>query len=780
MPRRGSIVIHVPDIVYVFVNGQDYTTYALDYSVKKELNQAAEFKVKFIAIPASKRSDFAEGKEIKFIFGSSLFLRGKIQRSTYSTTYDVEVEGFGWGESILKERLVEVTDSCNKELSPVNRPFYENVPIQTIVSEQLAGTSISIDPINNGSDLGTFTGRGDMINKLSFLAQLAESVNAEWWFDYGSAPSFSNVVFNIARRKGSSSAVVNYNISGSNVNAVRTANEKDFNALWNDVTAIGYGDGVNQIKSRIYHATNSRTTTLGDLPKNGTVITGVDFSSFPNSGNVWIGEEKVTYASRTNSTLDDCTRWVSGTSSEEGSFRIPWLDSKKDNTEVPESKKYIHYSGVAVYDAQYTPSSPEAGSSIATYGIKEHIVTDRRVVDQHTLDIAAQTVLDDHYQLVERNNVSPATFHETVSSLDTGDTVNIEDSESGLSGESRVKVLTLKNDSGYITVDVETSNSKVELMRDIAGASTETGILGKFMQGSTTTSQISVAENCDSNAQGDFPLNIRFYIPEDVIGINKALLNLKQSDFRGYARGVGHFHTIPSLSVNAVTSTANSSPGYGQSSALENSYSVTANQWNNTVSITAPSGSCHFAIAEVFLKGDTVASQSYFVRVYNSSTSTYYPVENSGFGVDVDNESGASMSFVINGDISGDTLRVDVYPRSSNDNVQVFLTCQTIKTHTHTVTGATTVADTTNTAIGLQYGINVSGVATTPTYSIDVGVDGSEVPYKTNLTGDLTNEDITTFVQKVAPGNWANVKITPSGPMRLEGNLYLRFFVTSR
>ena len=93
-----------------------------------------------------------------------------------------------------------------------------------------------------------------------------------WWTSYGAYP-YTNSYYNIGTARGGNDIQKTFNISGDNQNANQTSKELDYENYANSVTMLGYGDGINQKRSTIYHATDNFTRLSFPIDSNDTTAT---------------------------------------------------------------------------------------------------------------------------------------------------------------------------------------------------------------------------------------------------------------------------------------------------------------------------------------------------------------------------------------------------------------------------------------------------------------------------------------------------------------------------
>ena len=284
------------------------------------------------------------------------------------------------------------------------------------------------------------------------------------------------------------SSTEEFNISGTSQNINPTSREQDWDSMANIVKVFGYGDGINQLESYNFHATSVRTFLTAALTATGTTATVNNASAFDATGNVWIGCEKCAYTGKTATSFTGLTRG--------GAF--------VGNV----SAAYAHKARSPVYDAQYTAAASQStgnGSSINSNGSKSKSFTDKTVVDQSSLDIMTEGILNERkgittsYDPPERILFEPVDYTNFLRNVQTGDEIKITDSDAGLSGYYRVYGIKLENKEGLVTTEVEVSNTTLNLTSEIAKSTDAQTNLSKYMQGATNIFVVNETDNVEES-----------------------------------------------------------------------------------------------------------------------------------------------------------------------------------------------------------------------------------------------------------------------------------------
>jgi hypothetical protein len=121
--------------------------------------------------------------------------------------------------------------------------------------------------------------------------------------------------------------------------------------------------------TRAYNSTASATHYVGDSILLTSGLQFDDLSDFPTNGSVWLGAEKIDYNTKDNTHIYTLTRGASS------------------------SPKYHHYAGTYAFDAQYSDSSPQAGSMVGNYGVRRERVAITGATTRDALDKRVQQQL---------------------------------------------------------------------------------------------------------------------------------------------------------------------------------------------------------------------------------------------------------------------------------------------------------------------------------------------------------------------------------------------------
>jgi len=651
----GEIVVYDLD---VYVNNVKYTDNLMYFKYVDRLNQIPRIEIDFLDI-AESEPNIGYGKPI-FIKSANndAFVSYKLMvtEPKNKSDFGTGIIGEGWVERKLHDFLVVKTTSADSS-SQAGRPQYNSVAINTIISEQLAQYTSGVSSGVVSTEKINIRSESDKL--ISFFYGCANVSGTDFYASY-TGTNLVNSFVNIGDKGTDKSATVSLNISGANQNCEATEKTKRFDLLKNFVKLFGYGDGINQLESVSFHATSRRSKLRSDITDTQNTLPLISVSGFPNNGSVWVGCEKCNYNERddTTNTLKQVTRGVAF----QGNVK----------------KAYAHSVNSPVYDGQFTDTSPQSigtGSSINTHGKKMDSFEAKEIIDQSTLDIICEKILlerkgklEDGYAPPESILVYPEDYVDIMEKVVVGDEITINDDVAGVVGKYRVYGLTLINDSGVYSLELEISNATQNVLKEIKDDADKGITLSKYMQGATNIFNIPTYENCDNSK----PLNLRFYIPAETVAINSIKLSFKIKPFRAYSSSTAaesththgipsltvnqHSHSIPSLTVNShshsipslsVSGTTTQSSTSNITFAGEYNPSNVASPFGDTGSTTIPIGTSWTPIMQVNVSNifnDSVetaltfasrdSTSNFLVRVRLFDGSYYYP-NSSGTAVQI-------------------------------------------------------------------------------------------------------------------------------------------------
>lgn len=369
--------------VYIY-NETDERWESLEYlsmTAKKQLNRMSIFEIETFDIDSDKKVYVKEGSRLAIFSENTMFLVGRIQTIEYESNYFATIQGFGMEIKLADKQFIKRNRSGTGEtLNNViiddegERVTYSGLSAQQIaedlLSEDSGGSSPWVmEPDSDGifdTDYGNISIRFENYNRLKSLAGLAEAIDYDWWIEQND--QFDTDYFNMASRKGSATSVKTYNISGTNTNCKLTNNEKDLNSVINKITMMGYGDGINQVRTTIYDASDVSSTLSSDITASDTTVSLEDGSSFPSSGILKIGREHIPYTSKSGNDFT-VIRPDNAKEHRKGVLVYEWYDgSTSNNTQINSTNGITSKSCSIVLDDS---------SSFSSSG---HIIVDSEII----------------------------------------------------------------------------------------------------------------------------------------------------------------------------------------------------------------------------------------------------------------------------------------------------------------------------------------------------------------------------------------------------------------
>lgn len=710
----------------------EYTNYLLFYTITKRINNLWYADLTMVDIGSDQRDYVKKGNTCKIFSNSTLILKGIIKSVKYDS---------------FNQATVYIEGTCSQMKESITNTTYTNTDTSTIVSGLAADAGFNL---GSNVNYGLVTVSFDNENDLRGIHDLAETVGYYWWEDWGAGSPYGTNTINFGPTYGSAGSTYSFNASGVSQNIEGTNKEIDIDKQANYVIALGYGDGINQLKSEVFDATNTRTTLGSPFGLGSPVLYLSDTTNFTPPGSAFVGMEMMGY---TGSSVGSLTGITSG---------LGYLGN------VVQS--YVHDAGIPVWDAQYTESSPESSSSIDTYGTIQKRFTDKRIIDQNALDIFAAKILTEKTEPVEMITLTTTEYRDVLDSVSLGDLVGVEDSESTLSGNYKVvgMIFGFSKERGEY-LDLELSNRKDNFVDQIAKLEQDTERVNVYMQGATNIYAISEAENCDTSNN----LHMRFFVPPEAVSINSVNLNFKMKDYRYYTTStpVGAGSTV-------VSSRFYDSAGVGE--ILGNSI-VSKTEFTGTWVDTSwrylggASGSLtlgsevDYAFAVVNIAA-VAENSSVGAAVYAYVYSDSYPNDDAGVAFNI-GDGDRTIVIPIPNPINSEKVRVlgkmaagsaywvgDWYLIGMDPHYHIVNT----PAHAHAMSPAISTQAVSNGSFGLW-----------------IGEDGAGSSLKEWYSGDRTNIDITPEVRTIGSNKWVDLQFSPNQNMRIESNAYVQMFIKS-
>ncbi|NNV07119.1 hypothetical protein ETC03_12080 [Geobacillus sp. MMMUD3] len=372
----------------------------------------------------------------------------------------------------------------------------------------------------------------------------------------------------------------------------------------------------------------------------------------------------------------------------------------------------------------------EDAESIAKYGLRSYIWVDKRFEDANTLKANALSLLNQWKEPKVTYRASAADISsitgEDIDKLKMGRIVRIIDPDLG-KVEARI-MKEAKNDMKGNPADVqlEIANKSDDITTLQSDLERRQQINEVYAQGATNID----SHDYEDNADPQNPAVIRFYIPDEVVRLNKLLLTFETSEFRAYSKatkGGGAVVGTTQSGGEAVVTSASGGGGVVTSADGGGTTATTANKIFGSLQVeTSPSN------------GGTLDTHRHTVTFTNQFDHSHQvTIPNHRHNVTIPNHT-HSVS------IPAHTHEIE------------------LPDHTHEI----------------EYGIYK--LSEMPT-AVTIKVDGNTIPY-TDTSGE--NIDLVPYVSKESDGTvsrgWHTIEIYPNKLGRITANIVKQIFIQSR
>jgi phage minor structural protein len=206
-------------------------------------------------------------------------------------------------------------------------------------------------------------------------------------------------------------------------------------------------------------------------------------------------------------------------------------------------------SGVAYIDA----------STIGTYGVIAKIFADKRYESADSLMGAMESILEQHKTPKTTYTVKAADLYKISNdSLDKfvlGNLVQVDDSETGFSFSARVVSISKNNISENPgNIELQLSNKVEDINNSISNLEVKASVVETYSQGATNIDSHEYQDNCDNTHAAI----VKFYVSDEVVRMNKCMLNYSVDYFRSYGAATkgGGGTTVTSASGGGTTVTS--------------------------------------------------------------------------------------------------------------------------------------------------------------------------------------------------------------------------------
>lgn len=209
---------------------------------------------------------------------------------------------------------------------------------------------------------------------------------------------------------------------------------------------------------------------------------------------------------------------------------------------------------------------PYLEKNVSTYGLKSSILVDRRFESEETLKAYAQKTLDELSQPFLSYKIKTVDLavkdSKKYARFVPGDYVRIRDTESNINLNAPIVKVSKRDVRGNpFDIELEVANKSRDVTGSISDLQSRTRISETYSQGATNLQQLAFADNAEYN----YPLELKFYLPHEMVRINKLILNYTIEAFRSYSRGAkaaGYVSTSTSSGGGTIKSQSTTSNGY--------------------------------------------------------------------------------------------------------------------------------------------------------------------------------------------------------------------------
>lgn len=373
------------------------------------------------------------------------------------------------------------------------------------------------------------------------------------------------------------------------------------------------------------------------------------------------------------------------------------------------------------------------------YGIKEASFVDRRYEDENSLKAAGQALLNELSVPYVSYSVDAIDISDkTESDYDrfiAGKLVHVIDREEGL--EFNAYITETTKTIGEATPRLTIANKEKDIATSISELQERQRIEQTYSQGATNLMQIAYADNADLS----HPAKLRFYIPAEMVRINKLLLQFQLEPFRAFSKATG--------GGGSVADTTSGGGGYAD---------TTSNGGGSFNSTDSGGGSY-----------DTTGVDSYTGDSAGGHNHGIYPGEQLAIWGGVDKDGNVISAGYVTWVKSGNHRHViDIPSHWHNFSIPSHSHSFSVPSHRHSFNIPNHIHE-------IEQGIYEGETASKVTIKVDgnaVLVSGNEV----NIAPYLSTGD----GGKIQRNTWHEIEITPDKMTRIIANLFIQLFVNSR
>jgi len=477
------------------VNGEkEFTQYLLYHTTKKRINTVESCEITLASVSSSDETTYlVAGNTFKLFSENTLILKGRIDTWSKDSEWVGKIEGRGMS--------VKLIDSTLEDKDYVGEPGGTTGLVVTdflynILSTGTMHTYSADITVSGGSD-----------SRLSAIQSCCDQLG--WYWGVTQEYPYNIDYFNFEDPDQlSTTPVAAFTLQGVNQNIISSKNETDIDNQFDNITVLGAGEGVNQLRCNAYYSTSKRSTLSIELDAVSTTLTVANNSLFDKSGSLWVGSELIQYSGKSDDgvTLTGLSRGMPGGLS-----------------------AYVHSIGISVYDSSAT--------DVSTYLNKQKTIIDKTLVTQNSVDLRTQTELNKWRNPLNHIILTIANPKTVWASVKLGNYVTISDTISGISGNYIVDGMTggFSEDEGEF-LELEVGNWKKTLIDEITSIRKSTTAFESYSQGIHNNNSYSRSGTITSGTN----LSTKIYLSSDFGTLSNAVLYWNSTDlFDIYAGPIG-------------------------------------------------------------------------------------------------------------------------------------------------------------------------------------------------------------------------------------------------
>jgi phage minor structural protein len=394
----------------------------------------------------------------------------------------------------------------------------------------------------------------------------------------------------------------------------------------------------------------------------------------------------------------------------------------------------------------------ENASSIAQYGRKAYVWVDRRFEDAESLKASAQALLNEwstpkvtyRVKAVDLSSITGV----DADRLRVGRIVRIVDPDFGT---FEARIVSEKKGDIYGApgdIELEIANKSADLSTTQADIERKQQINEVYAQGATNID----SHDYNDNADAANPAVIRFYLPEEMVRVNKLELTFETTEFRTYGRATkgGGGTTATSSSGGGTTATSSSGGGVSTSTSSGGGTSQTS---------SAGGDHSHRMFTSIGFETNSSPGVSVILEAAN------------GLSFRANDGTSSATEFYTQGSSGNHSHSVTIPVHTHDFSVPAHSHSVTISNHSHSVTIPEHTHD-------IEHGI--FKLSTVPS-AVVLKVDGNTV---THTSTSAENLDLIPYLAADSGGKvvrgWHTVEIAPNALGRITAQITTQFFIQSR